>query len=137
MIVGVGIDLCPVSRMRAALSRHAGRFAIRIFTEAERLYCEGRAEPALHYAARFAAKEALLKALRVPPGLSWHELEVRSDARGAPAMALHGRAAEAAAAAAASVGLAAVRLHLSLTHSADAAAAVVIAEALAQGTELA
>lgn len=129
MIVGVGIDLCPVSRMRSALSRHEGRFAARVFTDAERAYCDARADPALHYAARFAAKEALLKALSVPPGLSWHEIEVRSASGGAPQLALHGRAAAAAESSAAAVGSAAVRLHLSLTHSADAAAAVVIAEA--------
>lgn len=122
MIVGVGIDLCPVGRMRQALSRHEGRFATRVFTEVERDYCEARADPAQSYAARFAAKEALLKALGVPPGLSWHEIEVRSDSGGAPKLILRGRAEAAAA------GLSVVRLHLSLTHSADAAAAVVVAE---------
>ena len=66
MIVGVGIDLCQVSRIRAALSRHEGRFATRVFTDGERAYCDERADPAQHYAARFAAKEALLKALTNP-----------------------------------------------------------------------
>jgi holo-[acyl-carrier protein] synthase len=123
MIVGVGIDLCQVSRMRSALSRHAGRFAARIFTADERAYCEDRADPAQHYAARFAAKEALLKALAVPSGLSWHEIEVQSQPGGAPRLFLRGEAARAAAA------RSVLRLHLSLTHSGDSAAAVVIAEA--------
>jgi holo-[acyl-carrier protein] synthase len=122
MIVGLGIDLCQVSRMSTALGRHEGRFAARVFTEAERAYCEKRAEPAQHYAARFAAKEALLKALAVPPGLSWHEIEVQAGDNGAPRLVLHGEAARAAA------RLRVARLHLSLTHSGDQAAAVVIAE---------
>lgn len=123
MIVGVGIDLCLVSRMRSALSRHEGRLSARLFTDAERRYCEERADSAQHYAARFAAKEALLKALAVPPGLSWHEIEVRTGHGGAPQLYLSGQAAQAAA------ELKVARLHLSLTHSGDSAAAVVIAEA--------
>ncbi len=129
MIVGVGIDLCQVSRMRLALSRHDGRFAARLFTSAERAYCEERADPAQHYAARFAAKEALLKALSVPPGLSWHEIEVQPDSKGKPQLRLRGQAAAAAA------QLLVARLHLSLTHSGDSAAAVVIAEAAGQAPE--
>jgi holo-[acyl-carrier protein] synthase len=123
MIVGVGIDLCQVSRMRSALSRHAGRFAARVFTEDERAYCEERADPPQHYAARFAAKEALLKALSVPKGLSWHEIEVQSRPGEGPRLVLRGEAARAAA------QQSVLRLHLSLTHCGDNAAAVVIAEA--------
>jgi holo-[acyl-carrier protein] synthase len=125
MVLGLGIDLCPVGRIRRALGRHHGRFAQRVFTIGERGYCDGRADPALHYAARFAAKEALLKALTVPPGLSWQEIEVIASPPGAPQLLLHG----AAAAAATQRGVA--RLHLSLTHSDDHAAAVVIAESAA------
>lgn len=123
MIVGLGIDLCQVSRIERALLRHPGRFAARLYTAAERGYCEARAYPAQHYAARFAAKEALLKALKVPPGLSWHEIEVRQDEDGAPRLWLSGRAKDAA------DRLGVARLHLSLTHSGDSAAAFVIAEA--------
>jgi holo-[acyl-carrier protein] synthase len=122
MIVGLGIDLCPISRMRQALSRHQGRFGARVFTPSERAYCDGRADPAQHYAARFAAKEALLKALAVPSGLSWHEIEVQQDDGGAPRLCLRGAAAAAAA------RRLVHKLHVSLTHSADSAAAVVIAE---------
>ncbi len=126
VIVGVGIDLCPVSRMERAISRHGGRFEERVFTPAEQEYCRGRGQPAQHYAARFAAKEALLKALGVPPGLSWHELEVASGSNGAPCLRLSGEAHKAA------LRLGVQRLHLSLTHAGDMAAAVVVAEAEAE-----
>src|SRR5437870_7232151 len=122
MVVGIAIDLCPVSRMGRAIERHGGRFEARVFTEAERAYCRSRGQPAEHFAARFAAKEALLKALGVPAGLSWHELEVESGPDGAPRLLLHGEAGRAAAVRGADV------LHLSLSHSGDMAAAVVVAE---------
>lgn len=123
MIVGIGIDLCPVARMARALAGHDGRFEARVYTEAERSYCRARAEPAQHFAARFAAKEAFLKALAVPPGLSWHEIEVVADPEtGRPSLRLSGQAAAAA------VRLGVVGFHVSLTHTADTAAAVVVAE---------
>ncbi len=124
MIVGVGLDLCLISRMEKAIARSGGRFAARVFTAEERRYCEGRAQPAQHFAARFAAKEAILKALGVPDGLSWHELEVGQKPAGGPKVQLHGAAARAATERGVSV------LHLSLTHQGDAACAVVIAERL-------
>jgi len=122
MIVGVGLDLCLISRMERALSRSAGRFAARVFTDGERSYCDSRSSPGQHYAARFAAKEALLKALSVPDGLRWHELEVVQSPNGGPAITLHGAARQAAE----RLGIA--RLHVSLTHQGDMASAVVIAE---------
>jgi holo-[acyl-carrier protein] synthase len=122
MIVGIGVDLTPVSRMARALGNHPGRLEARLFTDGERAYCSARAEPAQHYAARFAAKEAALKALGVPAGLSWHELEVVNAEDGAPRLQLTGEAARAAA----SSGVR--RLHLSLTHAGDQAMAFVVAE---------
>jgi holo-[acyl-carrier protein] synthase len=122
MIVGVGVDLTPVDRLARALERHPGRFEARVFTEGERAYCRARARAAEHFAARFAAKEAALKALGVPPGLSWHELEVVNADDGAPSLVLHGAAALAAA------ERGARRLHLSLTHAGGQAVALVIAE---------
>lgn len=122
MIVGVGLDLCLISRMERALSRSDGRFAARVFTDGERQYCDGKASPSQHYAARFAAKEAILKALHVPDGLSWHELEVIQGSNGGPAIALHGAARQAA------ERLGVSKLHVSLTHQGDSASAVVIAE---------
>lgn len=129
MIVGVGLDLCLVSRMEKAITRSGGRFAARVFTSDERRYCESRAQPAQHFAARFAAKEAILKALGVPEGLSWHELEIAQRPSGGPQVVLHGVARQAALALGISV------LHLSLTHQGDAACAVVIAERWAEASE--
>ena len=124
MILGIGMDLCPLARMARALRNE--RFAERVFTEGERRYCRQRGEPTQHFAARFAAKEATLKALGVPSGLRWHEMEVVSGPSGAPRLVLRG----AAAAAAAAQGV--TKLHLSLTHSTDTAAAVVVAEGTPQ-----
>lgn len=121
MIVGLGIDLTEISRIQAMLDRWGERFERRLFTDGERAYCRGRARPAQHFAARFAAKEATLKALSVPEGLSWHEMEVDAGA-GAPRLTLGGQAA----AAARRLGVA--RAHLTLTHAADVAAAVVVLE---------
>jgi len=123
VIVGVGIDLISVARIATALARHPDRFAARVFTEGERAVCAGRGQPAQHFAARFAVKEATLKALGVPEGLSWHELEVVSDASGAPGLRLSGRAAAAA------QRLGVTRSHLSLSHSDGMAIAVVVLEA--------
>jgi holo-[acyl-carrier protein] synthase len=122
VILGIGVDLTPISRMQRAFDAHPGRLEARLFTDAERAYCRARAQAGQHFAARFAAKEALLKALKVPEGLRWHELEVVNDADGAPAFRLTGNAA----AAAARAGV--TRLHLSITHAEDAAMAFVVAE---------
>ena len=70
--------------MATALSRHEGRLEMRLFTDRERAYCRGKANAAQHFAARFAAKEAFLKALRVPEGLSWHEAVGSAHTRLAP-----------------------------------------------------
>jgi len=122
MIVGIGVDLTPIDRMGKAMSNHPERLEARLFTDGERAYCRKMAEPMQHFAARFAAKEAILKALSVPEGLSWHELEVVSEDGGAPRIVLRGRAAEAAQAAGVR------KLHLSLTHAGGQAMAFVVAE---------
>lgn len=121
MIVGVGIDLVEVARIRAAIERPntGAKLTRRVFTSGEIAYCERRRNRFESYAARFAAKEAMIKALGQACG--WCEMEVvRED--GAPSMVLSGRAAERAA------GLAIRRIHLSMTHTAVLAAAYVIAE---------
>lgn len=121
MVIGVGIDLIEIDRIAAALARRP-RFAERCFTPDEAAYCASRAYPPQHYAARFAAKEAVGKALGV--GMTrWREVEVVRG-RGAPTVALHGRYRERAAA------LGVTRISLSLTHSRGMAAAVAVAEAL-------
>lgn len=124
MILGLGLDLVDISRMARILDGPPGRaerFLARVFTPAERTFCEACADRAARYAARFAAKEAALKALGVPAGLRFTQLEV-VRAQGAPSLSLSGKAAEAAR------RLGVDRLHLTITHDGGAAAAAVIAE---------
>jgi holo-[acyl-carrier protein] synthase len=114
--MSIGIDLLEVDRLERALARRP-RLAERLFTEGELAYASSRRRPAMHLAARFAAKEAAVKALgagAVPP----REIEIEGGGSEAPTIRLHGSAAEAAAAR----GLV---LEVSLTHTRDHAAAVV------------
>jgi len=113
---GVGIDLLEIDRMERALERHP-RLAERVFTSGEREYAAARARPGRHLAARFAAKEAVVKALGLRGGFGFREIEVLAGEP--PTVRLSGRAAEAAR------GL---RVDVSLTHSRDNAAAVAVAE---------
>ena len=119
MIVGVGVDLIEIERIAAALAKRP-RLAERCFTEAEAAYCLSRAFPPQHFAARFAAKEAVGKALG--RGMTrWREVEVVRG-RGAPTVALHAHYAEWAA------RLGVTRIHVTLTHSKGMAVAVAVAE---------
>lgn len=124
MIVGIGIDIVAVERIAASIERHGERFLKRIYTEAERAYCSAMRDSAVHYAARWAAKEALLKAIGtgMRQGVKMSEAEVLKLETGQPVMELSGRAKEIA------DGLGAQRVHVSLTHDAGNAAAVVILE---------
>ena len=124
MIVGTGIDLVEVRRMDAALERFGERFVRRIFTEAESEYCESKANRVERYAARFAAKEAALKALGTgwSHGIAWREVEVRREPTGRPTLAFCGRAGEFAA------RLGVKRSFLSLSHTSEHAIAEVILE---------
>ena len=124
MILGIGLDLVEVSRIRSLLERHAERFRERTFTAGEVAYCDACADPAIHYAARFAAKEAAAKALGTgfAEGVSWRDIEVRREDSGAPALVLHGGAEKLAA------GKKITRSHLSLTHTREHAMAQVILE---------
>ncbi|HET8723582.1 MAG TPA: holo-ACP synthase [Anaeromyxobacteraceae bacterium] len=126
MILGLGIDVVEVARIRrlvgeGAPAGTAERFLARCFTEGERRFCDARADRATPYAARFAAKEAAVKALGAPPGVRWTDVEVERDG-GAPRLRLAGAAARAAG----ERGV--TRVHLSLTHDAGVAAAVVVLE---------
>ena len=125
MIVGIGIDLVEGGRMRELLARKGERALRRLFTEGERSYAFARPQPELHLAARAAAKEAAFKALAgndLARGIGWCELEVLSHTGRAPALLLHGRAAERA------NELRVTRVHLSITHTVNTAAAVVLVE---------
>jgi holo-[acyl-carrier protein] synthase len=116
--VHVGIDIVAVQRMERLLGEHAGA-AETLFTERELRYCRARRREAEHLAARFAAKEAVLKALGtgMARGMRWTDVEVVHEPGGRPAVALHGLTAELAR----ERGL--DRLEVSLTHSAGLAAA--------------
>ncbi|MGH3326207.1 MAG: holo-ACP synthase [Streptomycetales bacterium] len=115
MIVGVGIDVVDVARFTESLERTPG-LAERLFTESERRM------HAASLAARFAAKEALAKALGAPGGLHWHDAEVVRDASGRPRLEVRGSVASRA------DELGVQRWHVSLSHDAGIASAVVIAE---------
>jgi holo-[acyl-carrier protein] synthase len=122
--VVVGVDLVEIPRVERMLARYGERFLERVFTPAEVLYARGRA-PEL--AARFAAKEAVAKALGVgmrmlsPEGVGWREVEVLGDHRGRPEVYLHGRAAERAR----ELGL--TEWAISLSHTREYAVAFVVA----------
>jgi holo-[acyl-carrier protein] synthase len=124
MILGLGMDLVEIGRVGRILDGppdRASRFLTRCFTAAEREYCDGQRDRAGRYAARFAAKEAAVKALGAPTGIAWTDIEVlRSE--GAPSLRLHGPARAAA------DRLEAQRILLTLTHDAGVAAATVILE---------
>ena len=124
MIVGTGIDIVEVPRVAAAIERFGQRFLRRIFTEAEISYCESKANRVERYAARFAAKEAGMKAIGTGwrHGVTWRDLEVKRQPGGRPTLAFSGRAAELAA----RLGMA--RVSLSLSHTAAEAIAQVILE---------
>jgi holo-[acyl-carrier protein] synthase len=115
VIVGVGIDVCDVERFGAALERRPGLLR-RLFTPAE------AERPVASLAARFAAKEALAKALGAPQGMSWQDAEIVTDEAGRPTFVVRGTvAAQAEAAGVASI-------HVSLSHDAGIASAVVVCE---------
>jgi holo-[acyl-carrier protein] synthase len=124
MIISIGIDIIEVSRVHETIAR-TPRFAERVFTAAERAYCESRgAAAAQHYAARFAAKEAALKALQTgwSGGISWQDVEVSAKDSGAPVILFNGRARELFAASGATAA------HISIAHTTEHAIAEVILE---------
>jgi len=117
VIAGIGVDVVDLARFERALSRTPG-LRERLFTEAE------RSLPVRSLAGRFAAKEALLKALGQTDGVRWHDMAVITGAGGDPDFALTGRAAEIAA----ERGIA--RIHVSMSHDAGIATAFVVAESV-------
>jgi holo-[acyl-carrier protein] synthase len=121
MIVAVGIDVVLVERFTGALAR-TPLLGDRLFTEAERITGSGNPRPPESLAARFAAKEAVAKALGAPAGLHWHDCEIVTDPDGRPWLTVSGTVA----AAAAERGV--NRWHLSLSHDGGIASAMVVAE---------
>lgn len=123
-IAGVGVDLSQTSRFRRFLEKGNDGLIDRVFTLGEKDYCLSKRDPAPHLAARFATKEAFLKALGLGlrEGISWQDMDVVRDELGKPSLLLSGRAA----------GICAERsisaIHLSYSHDGDYATATVILE---------
>jgi holo-[acyl-carrier protein] synthase len=135
MIIGIGSDLCDIRRIEASMANHGKRFTHRVFTEGERARCEARRNPGPCYARRFAAKEAVVKALGtgIAQGVFWRDIEVVNADSGRPSLRLTGGAA---------THLARMippgheaHLHLSLTDEPPLAQAFVIIEALPAASE--
>jgi holo-[acyl-carrier protein] synthase len=124
MIVAIGIDLVEIARIEEVFARRGDRFRARVFTDDEIIYCERRASKFASYAARFAAKEATMKALGTgwSEGVGWMDIEVVSGPNGAPALQLHRRALERLR------EIGATKAHVSLTHSGSLAMAEVLLE---------
>ncbi len=124
MIVGSGVDLCEVPRMKDAIERHGRRFQERVFTDREIAYAERKANKYERYAARFAAKEAGMKALGTGwrGGIAWRDFEVTNLPSGRPILQFHGKAAEFA------QKLGVENISLSITHTQFQAMAIVILE---------
>jgi len=129
MIVGIGVDIVQVSRIRQLVESHGERFLRRAFTDREVQYCSGCAHPEQRLAARFAAKEAVLKALGVgwQKGASFRDVEVCTNQLGAPSIELHGRTLEL------SRRLGVDRIQISLSHDRTYAVAHAVAERLDAG----
>ncbi|MBI2680130.1 MAG: holo-[acyl-carrier-protein] synthase [Candidatus Solibacter usitatus] len=124
MILGTGIDIAEVDRIRGAIDRHGQRFLDRVYTPGEIAYVERKANRFERYAGRFAAKEAGMKAIGTgwKRGVRWRDFEVANLPSGKPTLKLHGEAARVAA----SLGVKAVSL--SITHTAELGMAHVILE---------
>ena len=128
MIIGVGIDVVPVDRFAESLTRTPG-LRDRLFTDEEQRTPGGASRTGESLAARFAAKEAVAKALGAPGDLRWHDAEVTVGANGRPHLAVRGSVAGRAA------QLGVTSWHLSMSHDGGIASAVVVAEGVPRGEE--
>jgi holo-[acyl-carrier-protein] synthase len=125
VIVAIGIDIVEIARVERLLASKGEHALRKLFTDAERSYALRRPRPAVHLAARVAAKEAAYKALRgtqAARAIGWREMEVVLGEDGSPSLLLHEGAANRA------IQMGVSRIHLSLTHAAGSAAAVVVLE---------
>lgn len=123
-IVGLGLDLAQIARFEAAHARHGQRLLERLFTPAERAYCDRKKDRLSSYCGRFAVKEAVMKVLGTgwTRGVRWVDIEVARAPGSAPRCVLHGRTAEIAR----KLGIRTI--HVTITHDAGIAAAVAVAE---------
>ena len=124
MIVGIGVDIVEVERIRRIVARHGDRFVLRVFSDQEARYCRYYAHPEQRFATRFAAKEAVLKALGVgwQNGVTFRDVEVSTNELGAPSVELKGRALDL------SRELGVRQLLVSLSHDENYAVAQAVAE---------
>ena len=124
MIRGIGIDIVEIDRVRALVEQNGGRALERLLGEAERAALTEHANPGPHYAGRFAAKEAVMKALGTgwAQGVHWDQIEILNDDSGAPVAHLTGRAAERLR------EMGGTRLHVSISHSKHYAVAQAVVE---------
>ncbi|MGA8028675.1 MAG: holo-ACP synthase [Bryobacteraceae bacterium] len=127
MILGIGTDLAEVARIRNSIAQYGERFLSRIYTEGERAYASSKANAVERFAARFAAKEAGMKAIGTGwrRGVTWKDFEVANERSGRPALRLSGVARRIA------DEMGANRISISLTHTSEIAFAVVILETVA------
>ena len=125
MIVGTGVDIVEVARIKKSLEKHFPRFEQKIFTPNEISYCRSRPEPGIHFAARFAAKEAVMKCLGtgMDQGIAFKDIEVTREKTGKPAITLYGKGTEI------SSRLKIKKIHISISHDKNHAIAQAIAEA--------
>jgi holo-[acyl-carrier protein] synthase len=125
MITGIGIDVVQNQRIRESIERFGDRFVNRIYTEGEIQYCKNSVYPEIHYAARWAAKEAAFKALGTgwAVGVTWKDVEIKRLPSGQPELHLYGKALAHATTAGAR------RFYVSLTHDQLVSCAVVVLEA--------
>jgi holo-[acyl-carrier protein] synthase len=123
-VLGTGIDIIEVDRLEEAMLRRGERLLDKVFTSAEREYCASRPRPAIHYAGRFAVKEAVLKAIRTGwvKGIGWRDIEVELGPAGEPSVRLSGGAL----ARARQMGIEAI--HISISHTERYAVASAVAE---------
>jgi holo-[acyl-carrier protein] synthase len=119
-IVGLGVDICEIARMERALARHP-TMRMRVFTPEETAYCDRKARPAESYAGRFAAREAVIKALGGYRGRHWQDISVARHPSGAPSILLAGNAKERADA------LGVTRVMITFTHERASAVAFAVA----------
>lgn len=121
MIQGIGVDIIEIARIQSSIEEFGDTFLLKIFTESEIAYCRARKNPVQHFAARFAAKEAVSKALSTgwSGEFEWKNVEVTNELSGKPTVTLHGTTAEA---------LKKSSIHLSLSHSDSAVVAFALIE---------
>ncbi len=126
MIIGIGTDILETDRILRLIQSGGNKFLERWFSPEEIKYCQGKTKPYIHFAARISAKEAIVKAIRMPSGtlITWQSISVEHDQNGAPLAVLSGKVLER------SRELGVTTLHLSISHTDQYATATAVAEGI-------